>query len=69
MGSSGQYQSQARLHAVLEALAAAPEIKPASQEGALHGDLQDIDPRMYRNPGKSPQVATPTGFKPVMPTS
>lgn len=69
MGSLGKCQSQARLHALLEVLAAAPEIKPASQEWALHGDMQDMDPRMYRNPGKSPQVATPTGFKPVMPTS
>lgn len=69
MGSLGKCQSQARLHALLEVLATAPEIKPASQEWALHGDMQDMDPRMYRNPGKSPQVATPTGFKPVMPTS
>ena len=69
LGSSGQCQFQARLHAALEVLAAAPEIKSASQEWALHGNMQDTDPRMYRNPGKSLQVATPTGFKPVMPTS
>lgn len=35
VGSSGACQSQARLHAVLEALAAAPEIKPTSQEWAF----------------------------------